>query len=285
MKILILILSLIPFITTYAGPYGQQWISMPSSNDSSQIWFRRDFIPEKPIMSAHLSIVSQSDYKAYINGWQLNDDVYDVADLFDSDTVTVALWYSNTQHSNNSRFAAVIYGTYEDGENFAFYSNASWTCHAANSYCDSTQHEFIDGTLHSNRWKHPSYYAPDWQYVSISGFDSIWQTDHSSWRHGGTIISKIIKPISQEMLGDTLIYDFGRTFQGKIRITLRGMQTGDIIKCNNFTYICRGVDDEQAFTMFIQPSCRDAIITSNNKNLAEKITKIEALVYTKRSIY
>jgi hypothetical protein len=284
------------FITTviHASSWDRQWISSPISGDSITVWFKHIYVPEKLITEAHIDYATTGQCRLYVNGWRIGSPIVavpdeasnisiaerecDISRFFRKDSVSIAFWYApSTRNHFEGQLSAIVYGTYEDGMPFAFNIDSTWLCRPANVMIKQDSIEIINGTEHSSSWNRCDSPIMDWQQVACKVSASKTYIVQEKPLDNGLYIKKIYFPISQKTINGRIIYDFGHEIHGFIRLTLRGMHSGDTITCNNMIYICNGTTDEQAFTRFVPETSRYAVIQGPQGFSAIKIMKIEYL--------
>ena len=90
-----------------------------------------------------------------------------------------------------------------------------------------------------------------------------------------------IKNIRQQEYFDiengTLTYDFGTSFRGWVRVTMRGRKRGEKVTIDNLEYTCKAETDEQAFNKFTIAHHRKVTIKSNRELLPENLFSVEAM--------
>lgn len=281
--ILTFIFLVISSVHATGADWGRFWINS-ESNRNNQIWFRRTYLIPERVKNASIEICSNARFELFINGRNVSNDIlipynnygedsvlemrYDVGRFFqnNNDTATIAVWYSPDFRINNNReLSAQIFGTLRNGRSFELHTDSTWLWHEANGKTLSDQRECIDGNEHIRDWNLNNCEINRWKYslpvvdrrLSMTVF-------HPLWNEPSFYVKKIHFPTFIKESNDTIIYDFGAEYSGMIRLTMRGMNKGDTIHADGLTYICRGVDDEQAFRRFTISRLRYLTITGSH---------------------
>ena len=62
------ILLLLSLTAAHAQQFGTEWMTSPSSTDSSCVWFRRTFVAHNPPKHASVCVATDSRFILYVNG-------------------------------------------------------------------------------------------------------------------------------------------------------------------------------------------------------------------------
>nr|MBP7472872.1 alpha-L-rhamnosidase N-terminal domain-containing protein [Prevotella sp.] len=293
--ILAFILLVISSVYAKGADWGRYWISS-ESNINNQIWFRRTYLIPERVKNAYVEICCNAKFELFINGRNASNDVlipynnygkesvlemrYDVGRFFqnNNDTATIAVWYSPDFRINNNRELSVeLFGTLRNGKSFEFHSDSTWLWHDANAKVFADQRECIDGNDYMKEWNLNNCDISRWHFCTpVIESTPLMTAFYPLWNDYSFYVKKIHYPISITESNDTITYDFGAEYYGMIRLTMRGMNKGDSINADGLTYICRGVDDEQAFRRFTVSRARFVNVSGTNIT-AEKIVKSEYL--------
>jgi alpha-L-rhamnosidase len=292
---LIVILLFISTVYVKGAGWERFWISSESDRNS-QIWFRRTYLIPERVKNAAIEICSNARFELFINGRNVSNDVlipynnygkdsvlqmrYDVGRFFqtNNDTATIAVWYSpDFRISNNKELSIQIFGTLRNGKSFEFHTDSTWLWHDANAKIFADQCEWINKNDYIRNWNLNNCEISRWSFsLPVADDRQPLTIFYPLWNEPSFYIKKIHYPISIKELNDTIIYDFGTEYLGMVRLTIRGMHQEDIINANGLTYICCGIDDEQAFRRFTVSKSRYVTVSGPNIT-AEKIVKSEYL--------
>ena len=294
-NILTIILLFISVVCTKASVWELHWINS-ASDKNSQIWFRRTYLIPEKVKEASVEICSNARFELFINGRNVSNDIlipyrnygndtvlqmrYDVGRFFqnNNDTATIAVWYSpDFRTKNNRQLSMQMFGTLRNGKKFEFHTDSTWLWRDANAKIFADQRECIDGNDYIKEWKLNNCEISRWHFsFSVADKKSLTTVCYPLWNEYSFYVKKIHYPISVKESNDTIIYDFGAEYSGMVRLTMRGMHKGDIINADGLTYICCGIDDEQAFRRFTISKSRYITVTGTNIT-AGKIIKSEYL--------
>lgn len=282
-----------------SSEWGYYWIRSTTNDSNCQTWFRRTYVMPQRIKSATAEVVVHGYCQFFINGRNVSNDIlmpyhdkqkddavrmiFDVGRFFQnsSDTATIAVWHAPTTPSDNeNQLSLVITGRKKNEETFELHTDTTWMCHPANTITDDHWNEIINQNQYLPDWKFNDFSLSDWSYaVRCNGEQKTPNpiiVSDDRWMTRSFQVHKIHRPLHVEMKSDTLIYDFGQQYEGMIRLTIRGMHKGDTIRTDHLTYICTGIDDEQAFNRFSFTKTRFIVVTGK-KLTSDNIVKAEFL--------
>ncbi len=286
---------LLSFFTTqgiFAISWNMPWIEYDKPNRNSQIWFRKQYIfPDAPT-KACISIASIGKYVLYINERNVSRDVllpyndsekigimtFDVTRFLKKGTNTVAIWYSpDLKYNFKEQISLYFYGQTKNNYLFSFTSDSTWLCKESNVYIDNEGNEVINAPEYTGTWKSEDFSISEWQLATSSNYNSqIYYTDITPV-HKAERISKIYEGEQIENCGDSILCDFGQSFSGWVRITLRGARKGGTINVNGLKYTCTGLTDEQACRRFTKSESGRVMIIGYGNISLDNIIKIEGI--------
>ena len=292
------ILTTLILITTAlaaaAQQFGCSWVSLPSADSTSQVWFRRTYVlPARP-RRAFVTVASTGFFTLYVNGRNVSNAVRTpsrtptdtlarsmtfCADRFlRPDTNTVAVWYSPTFPRADSRQVSVCFhGTDSSGRPFAFWSDGTWLCRNADMSLTAGGGEVQQAPADDWRWNGPDTRLALWQHARETEGRSGESTADCQWLPQGARVSHIMAPRYFDEFGDSIVYDFGQGFYGTVRITLRDCVPGERINVDGLVYTCNGENDEQAFRRFTAVFRRKVPVSGDRHFRPGQIQSVEAL--------
>lgn len=292
-RLFAIIFALISTTFASAQEYSLHWISSPSVDSTSQIWFRKQIVHSKKIKQAFVCIATTGYADLYINARNASrnylqpyrelyssypvSQTYEITRFSNRDTTTIAVWYSPAYpHINPHQISATYYGTYEDGTRFSYITDESWLCRPASSHLNAYGLETTDGRIERNLWK--SNHIDDIALWTCSTKQPISSAEHPrSTNHTTNIIGEIIDYRYFDTDKDTTTYDFGNGFIGFVRLTLRGAKKGERIIANGMEYICSGKLDEQAYCRFTTMPVRKLTIYGDRGFRTDHIVNVEGI--------
>lgn len=271
-----------------------QWVRDPDSDSTAQIWFRKQYNLSDITTRASISIASSGRYILYLNGRNVSVDVlmphkykktnytsitnFEVSRFLHKGLNTIAIWYSPiiSNNENDRQIALDFYGQTSDGNTFSFCTDSTWSCKQSNAYSKANNDELVIAPEYKNDWKDNSCPIYDWKQCQMCPRANVLYALDSP-----IYISNRIKHIysykSFDNDGNRILYDFGHSFIGWIRLTLRGMRKWQKIEINGLTYICSGEMDEQACRKFTESESGRALIIGPTDFSIDKIMKIEGI--------
>ena len=303
------ILLLLSLTAAHAQQFGTEWMTSPSSTDSSCVWFRRTFVAHNPPKHASVCVATDSRFILYVNGRNVSTALYmpshvdtdlptvsftfDVTRFLRTDTNTVALFVAPTATLKAPQLSISFYGIDSYNQSFATCNIDGWTYCAASTRL-TTDGELTDKSLHSASF--PFYrdiITPMWQPVTATETsrhsvnkdygttaESIYGYNHLLYNvlnDDAIRVRQILSPRFFDRTDRSITYDFSPGFYGFVRVTLRGCQRGEHIYINGMEYICSGEMDEQAYCRFTARYMRRITITGDRHFNPEQVQEVEAV--------
>lgn len=178
--------------TATAGDFDCRWLSHPTPDDTSHVWFSRTIVTSEKDMprAAYIRVATTGRFVLYVNGRNVstalftpdrqNGDTavatiaYDVQRFLRTDTNTIALLYCPSMRTrrqvsvsfygiaaDSSHFA--VSGT--DRPSFALNGNAGWLCRHADTWQTHDGGEAMNRNLYPYRWTDANQPFAMWQAV------------------------------------------------------------------------------------------------------------------------
>ena len=277
-----------------AQEFGLRWISYPAPDSTSQIWFRRTFIgKERPLM-AQLTVTSTGCLDVYVNECNVSSalttlqrqvpsnapitQTFDISRFLRSDSNTIAIWYAPSYpHIEHHQLAVIYSGKDRQGRNFSHLSHGSWLCRPANRSADTRGSERQEDHTDGKSWNATPVQTALWQtarevWENLGG----WATPQNG-SVGQERAVRIRAPKYFDLVGDSVLYEFGDPFYGFVRATLRDCRKGEVIHFGDFKYICNGKNDEQAFPKFARFFGRRILVHGDRWFKREQIQRLEVV--------
>lgn len=282
-------------LNSFSQEFGTHWIAYPLPNDSSEVFFRHTYVTKTFPQEAYIHINTTGKYRLYVNERNISRSImtdgmrdgillaqtFDVSQYLRSDSNTIAVWYAPGEGaSEGKQLSLEYYGVDAKGRPFHHQADGQWSCQLVSGSNVKDGKESFDAQAFKRDWNSTEYKPTNWPHPTGSfSCESFGQKD-ITWSVAQYGLEKIIHPIDTHT--DSLGYhiDFGRPFFGAIRLTLRGAKRGTVININDYQYICKGENDEQAFPRFDLKCQRTFTIPESNNFKQEHITNIEGLEIT-----
>ena len=181
--------------TATVGDFDCRWMSHPTPDDTSHVWFSRTIVTSEKDMprAAYIRVATTGRFVLYVNGRNVSTALftpdrqkgdtavaaiaYDVQRFLRTDTNTIALLYCPSMRTrrqvsvcfygiaaDNSHFA--VSGT--DRPCFALNGNAGWLCRHADTWQTHDGGEAMNRNLYPHRWTDPNQPLAMWQAVEES---------------------------------------------------------------------------------------------------------------------
>lgn len=178
--------------TVTAGDFDCRWLSHPTPDDTSHVWFSRTIVTSEKDMprAAYIRVATTGRFVLYVNGRNVSTALftpdrqkgdtavaaiaYDVQRFLRTDTNTIALLYCPSMRTrrqvsvcfygiaaDNSYFA--VSGT--DRPCFALNGNAGWLCRHADTWQTHDGGEAMNRNLYPYRWTDANQPLAMWQAV------------------------------------------------------------------------------------------------------------------------
>lgn len=178
--------------TATAGDFDCRWMSHPTPDDTSHVWFSRTIVTSEKDMprAAYIRVATTGRFVLYVNGRNVSTALftpdrqkgdtavaaiaYDVQRFLRTDTNTIALLYCPSMRTrrqvsvcfygiaaDNSRFA--VSGT--DRPCFALNGNAGWLCRHADTWQTHDGGEAMNRNLYPYRWTDANQPLALWKTV------------------------------------------------------------------------------------------------------------------------
>lgn len=178
--------------TATTGDFDCRWLSHPTPDDTSHVWFSRTIVTSEKDMprAAYIRVATTGRFVLYVNGRNVSTALftpdrqkgdtavatiaYDVQRFLRTDTNTIALLYCPSMRTrrqvsvsfygiaaDSSHFA--VSGT--DRPSFALNGNASWLCRHADTWQTHDGGEALNRNLYPYRWTDANQPLAMWQAV------------------------------------------------------------------------------------------------------------------------
>lgn len=303
-RLLIFITTICWVLNSYSQEFGTHWISYPLPNDSSEVLFRHTYLSTQRPRQASITFASTGNVRIYMNGRNVTRDVflgneticcssspkerclfirtYDVSRFLRTDSNTIAVAYLPTAGMPLGKQLSLAYdGIDHEGHAFHHQADGGWQCLSTHN-----TRTLFDNNSYENDWKESDTHNSGW-IAPTGAFESVASERDSQslsiqmvrppYSYYGT--KNMLLPLKENRGKSQTTYDFGRSFEGTIRITLRDARKGERIHINGFTYICSGDMDEQAYLRLACSRQRVVTITGDKNFKTSQIQNVEGLEY------
>lgn len=279
-------------LSASAQDWGLNWISCPTAGPTDQIWFRRPFVIKQRPDAARLTIACSGRFDLFVNGYNVSTDVlmpgsyepsdtvrlmtFEVGRYLRPDTNVVAVWYSPARPTRK-QIALTLNGSGFAGSDLAVTTDRTWLCRPANARTETDGSETIDDNAYVDYWNRKEVSPLGWQFAEEpTGLPPSPLAIVPLIYHARRIC-RITRYTFLDDYGHDLAYYFGHNFDGWVRVTLRGMNSGDTLRINGLTYVCSGRTDEQACRQFTSAPASLAVINGPEGFSRENVANIEAI--------
>mgnify|MGYP002677160339 CR=1 FL=1 len=178
--------------STATGDFDCRWLSHPTPDDTSHVWFSRTIVTSEKDMprAAYIRVATTGRFVLYVNGRNVSTALftpdrqkgdtavaaiaYDVQRFLRTDTNTIALLYCPSMRTrrqvsvsfygiaaDSSHFA--VSGT--DRPSFALNGNAGWLCRHADTWQTHDGGEAMNRNLYPYRWTDANQPLAMWKAV------------------------------------------------------------------------------------------------------------------------
>lgn len=181
--------------TASVGDFDCRWLSHPTPDDTSHVWFSRTIVTSEKDMprAAYIRVATTGRFVLYVNGRNVSTALftpdrqkgdtavsaiaYDVQRFLRTDTNTIALLYCPSMRTRR-QVSVCFYGIAADSSHFAvsgtdrpcfaLNGNAGWLCRHADTWQTHDGGEAMNHNLYPHRWTDPNQPLAMWQAVEES---------------------------------------------------------------------------------------------------------------------
>ena len=178
--------------TGTAGDFDCRWMSHPTPDDTSHVWFSRTIVTSEKDMprAAYIRVATTGRFVLYVNGRNVSTALftpdrqkgdtavaaiaYDVQRFLRTDTNTIALLYCPSMRTHR-QVSVCFYGVAADSSHFAvsgtdrpcfaLNGNAGWLCRHADTWQTHDGGEAMNRNLYPYRWTDANQPLTLWQAV------------------------------------------------------------------------------------------------------------------------
>lgn len=178
--------------TATAGDFDYRWLSHPTPDDTSHVWFSRTIVTSAKDMprAAYIRVATTGRFVLYVNGRNVSTALftpdrqkgdtavaaiaYDVQRFLRTDTNTIALLYCPSMRTRR-QVSVCFYGIAADSSHFAvsgtdrpcfaLNGNAGWLCRHADTWQTHDGGEAMNRNLYPYRWTDANQPLALWQAV------------------------------------------------------------------------------------------------------------------------
>lgn len=178
--------------TATAGDFDCRWMSHPTPDDTSHVWFSRTIVTSEKDMprAAYIRVATTGRFVLYVNGRNVSTALftpdrqkgdtavaaiaYDVQRFLRTDTNTIALLYCPSMRTHR-QVSVCFYGIAADSSHFAvsgtdrpsfaLNGNAGWLCRHADTWQTHDGGEAMNRNLYPYRWTDANQPLTLWQAV------------------------------------------------------------------------------------------------------------------------
>ena len=119
-------------------------------------------------------------------------------------------------------------------------NRSKWMCHLAPALTKFNGEDFDATYKYNNIWKTKQDFGIDWIPATVVEP----KTNYPIIPNKGLRPYKMVVPQRQVVTDSIATYYFPETVSGQLRVTLRGVRKGDVLRINGMKYKCRGGNDE-----------------------------------------
>lgn len=178
--------------TATTGDFNCRWMSHPTPDDTSHVWFSRTIVTREKDMprAAYIRVATTGRFVLYVNGRNVSTALftpdrqkgdtavaaiaYDVQRFLRTDTNTIALLYCPSMRTRR-QVSVCFYGIAADSSHFAvsgtdrpcfaLNGNAGWLCRQADTWQTHDGGEAMNRNLYPYRWTDANQPLALWQAV------------------------------------------------------------------------------------------------------------------------
>ena len=281
-------------IQGFSQEWGTRWICHPKASDTAQVWFRKRVKTTAPQEKAFITVASTGRFRLYVNERNVVTDPFlgaidslekhikqytiDVSRFLEGRETTIAVWYAPTsKRRSDKQLSLEFYGKDQRGKPFYAQADGSWFCKEASSATLGPGQEAINATRYDKLWHSTELKEKDWLRPMDSADTLTLPLQDTSPLYQGIRMSHVLSAVDEVADSTGVTFDFGRSFRGWVRITLRGAKKGERLCFGEHSYICGGQMDEQAFPRFTITRQRFVKVSGDERFRREQIQNIEGV--------
>lgn len=317
--ILAAVLALSP-AEAYGGrirPFGwfAGWISHPDAAAGEQVLFRRCFTGEGRAVNGRIEVVADGAVVVYVNGYNVTTAVppplsdrpfgelrvmrYDVTRYLRPDSNVVAVRCSSAAPADLSliprkpsgapRLRLVFSGlrVTHGGRRaapFSYTTDDTWMCRTAGCRLQADGVEWVDGRSANEEWRTADVEIMKWRNAREEAAVTVGRIVEEAPLHRAVRAGRVRECRLIGVEAGRLTYGCGPEFCGRLRVTLRGMKSGDVLRVGGdvpgsggMSYVCSGEADEQAVMRFTEYEGASVTVSCDTGLTPDNVTKVEAL--------
>lgn len=288
----ILFLTIVLVVLSSARTWAGTYLFHPSAFPQEQVWFQCPFQSNNESSDRIYLRISTTGYVLpYINGriaikasiWPsrpmnregVAENVIDITRLVKSGNNIIALWYApivGQKQVPRGMVSAEIYVQHKRKTEVLCDSRSKWMCHLAPALTKFNGEDFDATYPYNSTWKTKQDFGIDW----IPAMVVEPATNYPIIPNKALRPYKTVVPKTQVITDSIATYYLPETVSGQLRITLRGVRKGDVLRINGMKYKCRGGNDEQFFTRFSTITANRIEISGEGKRMPSS-TNIELI--------
>lgn len=293
MKKIFLLLMMMWMVKGYSQDFNPQWIAYPQVDSTSQIWFRRQIdFPQRPVY-ATIDVVTSGKISLFVNERNVSTALWmpsrmendnqpvcislDITRFLQQGSNTIAIWYApGFEHLNEKQIAVSVVGKMKDNTKVGMKSDDQWLTHRANVTLLDEGRELLDANSYPMKWNSEDIDWATWISARMvpSQLESIkyYLSSYPAEKRSKTFIPRYF-----DVVGDSVYYQFDKTFRGQVRVTLRNAKRGERININGLEYVCTGETDEQACRQMTVSDNKRVLIYGDKNFKKDQIQSVEGL--------
>lgn len=167
---------------------------------------------------------------------------------------------------------------------FSYTTDDTWMCRSAGCRLQEDGMECVDGRSLGEDWRMADVEIMKWRNAREEAVVTVGRIVEEAPLHRAVRVGRVHECRLIGAAAGRLTYGCGPEFCGRLRVTLRGMKSGDVLRVGGdvpgsggMGYVCSGEADEQAVMRFTEYEGVSVTVSCDTGLTPDNVTKVEAL--------
>lgn len=280
------------------------WLSCNNAEIGQQVLYSYTYKDLPQLSGASVVIATDGYFRLFVNGQLVSypsypfvrapyregvektkiiSTVLDISRFLRNDKNTVSVLCSPIDPNSRTGFSLRFIGYTRSGKVQSFNADELWLCRPIEARISDYHSENINALKVANISElQGQKQIMAWLPVNMIYRNLFFETKASTYEY----VNKVIKPLRSFIDKDKkgILYDFGSSFYGQLRVTIRDAKPGQKISIAGSNYICKGIWDEQFIAHFSSSWYRNVHISGDRNFRPNQVTVVEGLQIAPKTI-
>lgn len=167
---------------------------------------------------------------------------------------------------------------------FSYTTDDTWLCRTAGCRLLEDGVEWVDGRTAVEDWRPADVEIMKWRNAREEAAVTVGRIVEEAPLHRAVRVGRVRECGLIGAAAGRLTYGCGPEFCGRLRVTLRGMKSGDVLRVGGdvpgsggMRYVCSGEADEQAVMRFTEYEGASVTVSCDTGLTPDNVTKVETL--------